>query len=69
MTSRLINRRALAKHTAVREAVKIIAGKLEESAVNVIYLASGGQVFADVADETSGLHPAWHTSNYSVTAG
>lgn len=69
LTSRLINRRALANHAAVREAVEVIAGKLEEYTVNVINLVSGGKVFTDAADETSGLHPAWRTSNYFVTVG
>lgn len=69
LTSRLINRHALTNHTAVREAVGIIAGKPEEYTVNVVDLVSGGQVFADGADETSGLHPAWRTSNYFVTVG
>lgn len=58
LNSRLINRRALENHTAVRETVEIIAGKPEEYTVNVIDLVSGGQVFVDAADETSGLHPA-----------
>lgn len=69
LTSRLINRRALANHTAVRGAVEIIAGKPEDFTVNVIDLVSGGKVFADAADETSGLHAAWRTSNYFVTVG
>lgn len=69
LTSRLINRRALTNHTAVREAVGIIAGKPEDFTVNVIDLVSGGQVFTDAADETSGLHAAWRTSNYFVTVG
>lgn len=69
LTSRLINRRALENHTAVRETVGIIAGKPEEYTVNVIDLVSGGQVFADAADETSGLHPAWRNSTYFVTVG
>lgn len=69
LTSRLINRRALTSHTSVREAVEIIAGKPEEFTVNVIDLVSGGQVFSDAADETSGLHPAWRTSHYFVTVG
>lgn len=69
LTSRLINRRALANHAAVREAVEVIAGKLEEYTVNVINLVSGGKVFTDAADEISGLHPAWRTSNFFVTVG
>lgn len=69
LTSRLINRRALANHAAVREAVEVIAGKPEEYTVNVINLVSGGKVFTDAADETSRLHPAWRTSNYFVTVG
>lgn len=69
LTSRLINRRALTSRTSVREAVEIIAGKPEEFTVNVIDLVSGGQVFSDAADETSGLHPAWRTSHYFVTVG
>lgn len=69
VTSRLINRRALINHNAVREAVEIIAGKPEEYTVNVIDLVSGGQVFTDAADETSGLLSAWRTSNYFVTVG
>lgn len=69
LTSRLINRRALANHAAVREAVEVIAGKPEEYTVNVINLVSGGKVFTDAADETSGLHTAWRTSNFFVTVG
>lgn len=69
VTSRLINRRALANQSAVREAIGIIAGRPEEYTVNVIDLVSGGQVFTDASDETSGLHSAWRTSNYFVTVG
>lgn len=69
LTSRLIGRESLGNHTAVRETVEVIAGKPEEYTVNVIDLVSGGQVFADASDETSGLHTAWRTSNYFVTIG
>lgn len=69
LTSRLINRRALIDHVAVREAIEIIAGETEEYTVNVIDLVSGGQVFADATDQASGLHTAWRTSNYFLTVG
>ncbi|KAL1866022.1 hypothetical protein Daus18300_006923 [Diaporthe australafricana] len=69
LTSRFINRGALTNITAVRNTVEVIAGNPEEYTVNVIDLVSGGQVFADASDETSGLHSAWRTSNYFVTIG
>jgi hypothetical protein len=69
MTSRMIDRDAVFDYQTVRDTVEIISGKPEEYTSNVIMLVSGGQVFKDVADKTSGLHPAWRTSPFVIIAG
>lgn len=67
LSSRLIDRATVQNYTAMREAVDIVGGVDAEYVTNVIDLVSGGQVFADAADTTSGLNPAWRISNYLVT--
>lgn len=69
MTSRLINPEAVADYTAVRETVEVMSGSAEEYASNVILLVSGGQVFADAADKSSGLNPAWRRSPFVLVTG
>ncbi|KAK4106594.1 FAD-binding domain-containing protein [Parathielavia hyrcaniae] len=69
LTSRLIDAPAVSNYTAVREAVEVTSGAPEEFASNVILLVSGGQVFQDGADASSGLHPAWRTSPFVLIAG
>ncbi|KAL2167588.1 hypothetical protein VTG60DRAFT_1099 [Thermothelomyces hinnuleus] len=69
ITSRLINPEALADYTKVREAIEVVAGKPDEVSSNVILLVSGGQVFKDKADKSSGLHPAWRVSPFVMISG
>ncbi|KAK4123734.1 FAD-binding domain-containing protein [Parathielavia appendiculata] len=69
LTSRMIDAKAVSNYTAVRETVEITSGAPEEFASNVILLVSGGQVFKDGADSSSGLHPAWRTSPFVLITG
>ncbi len=69
LTSRLINPEAVADYSAVRDTVEVISGSAEEYASNVILLVSGGQVFADAADKSSGLNPAWRRSPFVLVTG
>lgn len=65
-TSRLFDRESLKDGTKVRDMVEVISGPAEQMATNVILLVSGGQVFKDAADTSSGLNPAWRKSNFAV---
>ncbi|KAF5024347.1 hypothetical protein F66182_3577 [Fusarium sp. NRRL 66182] len=58
------DREAVQSFDNVRDAVEVMSGKPNESGANVILLSSGGQVFKDAWDKTSGLHPAWRRSHY-----
>ncbi|KAK1971605.1 FAD binding domain-containing protein [Colletotrichum sublineola] len=69
LTSRMMDRAAVADYGRVREAVEVLSGKPEEYASNVVLLVSGGQVFADANDQSSGLHPAWRRSPYVLVTG
>lgn len=69
LTSRLIDRSAVQDNKKVRDAVEVLSGKPEEHASNVVLLVSGGQVFKDAADKTSGLHPAWRKSHFALISG
>ncbi|KAK1982990.1 alcohol oxidase [Colletotrichum cereale] len=69
LTSRMVDRAAVADYGRVREAVEVLSGRPEEHASNVVLLVSGGQVFADAADETSGVHPGWRRSPFVVVTG
>ncbi|KAF4958778.1 hypothetical protein FGADI_2122 [Fusarium gaditjirri] len=69
LTSRLIDRESVKSFDKVREAVEVMSGKPEEFGTSVILLTSGGQVFKDVSDKTSGLHPAWRKSHYVLISG
>ncbi|OLN95520.1 putative FAD-linked oxidoreductase-like protein 13 [Colletotrichum chlorophyti] len=69
LTSRMIDRSAVTDYGHVREAVEVLSGKPEEYASNVVLLVSGGQVFEDAKDTTSGLHPAWRNSSYVLITG
>ncbi|KAK3295115.1 uncharacterized protein B0H64DRAFT_458947 [Chaetomium fimeti] len=69
LTSRMIDNKAVSDYQKVRDTVEIISGKPEEFASNVVLLVSGGQVFQDASDTTSGLHPAWRTSPFVLVTG
>ncbi|KAG7286005.1 FAD-linked oxidoreductase hmp9 [Staphylotrichum longicolle] len=69
LTSRMIDRKAVSDYQKVRDTVEIISGRPEEIASNVILLVSGGQVFKDAADKSSGLHPAWRSSPFVLVTG
>lgn len=69
LTSRLINTEAVADYDKVREAIEIVGGNPTGVSPNVILLVSGGQVFKDAADKSSGLHPAWRVSPFVMIAG
>lgn len=66
LTSRMVDRDAVKDYKRLREAVEVISGKPEEFATNVVLLVSGGKVFEDAKDKSSGLHPAWRTSPFVV---
>uniref|UniRef100_A0A0B7KBA9 FAD-binding PCMH-type domain-containing protein n=1 Tax=Bionectria ochroleuca TaxID=29856 RepID=A0A0B7KBA9_BIOOC len=69
LTSRLIDRESVKDFEAVRGAVEVLGGGQEEIVSNVVLLVSGGKVFEDVKDTTSGLHPAWRRSSYAIITG
>lgn len=69
LTSRLIDREAVEDYDKVRDTVETISGKPEAADSNVVLLVSGGQVFKDAKDHTSGLHPAWRKSHYAIVSG
>ena len=69
LTSRLIDRRAVADYDRVRDAVEVVSGSPTDFAANVVLLVSGGQVFKDGKDELSGLNPAWRTSPFVLVTG
>jgi FAD/FMN-containing dehydrogenase len=66
LTSRLIDRPAVANYGRVREAVEVVSGKPTDFAANVILLVSGGQIGKD---DLSGLNPAWRTSPFVLITG
>lgn len=68
LTSRLIDREAVEDYDKVRNTVEIISGKPEAADSNVVLLISGGQVFKNAEDNTSGLHPAWRKSHYVIVS-
>ncbi|KAM0437889.1 hypothetical protein ACHAPT_002254 [Fusarium lateritium] len=69
LTSRLIDRESLSDYDSVRDAVEVMSGRPDEFGSNVILLVSGGQVFKDAEDKTSGLNPAWRRSHYALVCG
>jgi hypothetical protein len=69
LTSRLIDPKAVADYQTVRDTVEIISGTPQEVVSNVVMLVSGGQVFQDGADKSSGLHPAWRTCPFVLISG
>jgi hypothetical protein len=69
LTSRLINPDAVSNYDKLRETVKTISGEPGQIVSNVILLVSGGQVFKDKADKTSGLLPAWRDSHFVIVSG
>lgn len=69
LTSRLIDPDAIADYSTVRSAVEVVSGQPEEYTSNVVLLVSGGKVFEDASDATSGLNPAWRRSHYAIVAG
>ncbi|KAJ4130250.1 hypothetical protein NW768_007233 [Fusarium equiseti] len=68
LTSRLIDRESVEKYDNVRDAVEVMSGKPDSFDANVILFVSGGQVFKDAADKSSGLHPAWRKSSYVIVS-
>lgn len=69
VTSRLIDREAVSDYQKVRDTIEIISGKPDELTTNVALLVSGGQVFKDAEDKTSGLNPAWRTCPFVIVSG
>ncbi|KAJ6445312.1 alcohol oxidase [Purpureocillium lavendulum] len=69
LTSRMMDAAAVSDYAKVREAVEVVSGGPDEVVSNVVLLVSGGQVFKDAADKTSGLHPAWRTSPFVLVSG
>ncbi|KAK1998392.1 FAD binding domain-containing protein [Colletotrichum falcatum] len=69
LTSRMVDRASVADFGRVREAVGALSGRRGEGASNVALLVSGGRVFEDAADETSGVHPAWRRSPFVLVTG
>ncbi|KAM4067300.1 FAD binding domain-containing protein [Hirsutella rhossiliensis] len=61
MTSRMLDNQSVADPVRVRNTVETVSGPLGEDNLNLILLLSGGKVFEDAADQSSGLHPAWRT--------
>jgi hypothetical protein len=64
ITSRMIDPPVLRDYNTVRETVEVISGEPDQYVGNVVLLVSGGQVFVDANDRTSGLNPAWRTSPF-----
>ncbi|KAI3541495.1 hypothetical protein CSPX01_07583 [Colletotrichum filicis] len=60
--SRLLDTDAVSNFTTVRGLVETLAGKTGEYVTNVISIVSGGQVWADAAQEYSAVLPAWRTA-------
>jgi hypothetical protein len=68
MTSRLINSEAVADYDKVRETIEVVGGAPDQLNANIILLVSGGQVFRDAADQSSGLNPAWRVSPFVMAS-
>ena len=69
LTSRLIDRKALSDSEKLRDKITTISGEPGQVVSNVILLVSGGQVFEDKKDKTSGLLPAWRNSHFAIVSG
>jgi hypothetical protein len=69
LTSRLIDPPAVEDYNRVREAIEVVGGTDDEFVANIVILVGGGQVFKDVADKTSGLHPAWRRAPFALMSG
>lgn len=69
LTSRFLDPPALEDYDKVRNAVEIVSGEPDQVVSNVVLLVSGGQVFKEASDESSGLHPAWRTSPFALITG
>jgi len=69
LTSRLIDRAATKDYKKVRDTVEVVSGHPQGVDANVVLLVSGGQVFEDAKDKSSGLHPAWRKSHYLLISG
>jgi hypothetical protein len=59
--SRLLDRASLTG-PGLAQMLNITAGSPGEFTVNNLCLVGGGQVFADAADQNSGVNPGWRTS-------
>ena len=69
LTSRLITPEATADYDKLRATIEVVAGSPDEVVSNVILLVSGGQVFQDADDSSSGLHPAWRRAPFVMVVG
>lgn len=70
LTSRMIDKAAVSDYQRVRDAVEIMSGSVQEVAIpNVVLLVSGGKVFEDAKDTSSGLNPAWRSSPFVLITG
>ncbi|TWU75155.1 hypothetical protein ED733_003736 [Metarhizium rileyi] len=69
LTSRMLDKKALHDFDRVRHMVEVVSGRPQEYTMNLAMLVSGGKVFADAADTSSGLNPAWRTSPVVLLTG
>lgn len=68
--SRLLDRKALANTTGLKNMLDTTAGLPGQFIQNNFCLVSGGQVFKDAADPHSGVNPGWRTSHVlNIVAG
>lgn len=69
LTSRMLEARSVADYGRVRNMVEVVSGQPDEYTMNLMMLVSGGQVFAEATDATSGVLPAWRTSPMVLISG
>lgn len=61
--SRFLDRAALTgSPSALKTMLNVTAGLPGQYTINSVCIVSGGQVFADASDATSGVNPAWRTA-------
>jgi hypothetical protein len=63
--SRLFSRQSVQDSAGLRKMIGTIAGTAEQFTSNSLELVGGGAVFADAADDLSGLNPAWRISYFN----
>ncbi|KAF9882492.1 hypothetical protein CkaCkLH20_00528 [Colletotrichum karsti] len=69
LTSRMMDPSVAGRYDDIRAALEVFSGAPGEFVSNVALLVSGGKVFEDAGDPTSGVHPAWRRSPYVLVAG